>query len=190
MKMALSCPICGKPRGFFAVLFEGARHPACIRQREEEKKRAFEAMKAQIEKGEFKNLNDQADVLLDPKETCLVIIRGCSRALFYPVLVGKLVHHPLSTESRSDGLERKDSGTLYVTDRRILFVGQGGSNVIALKKVLQCSVNRDALSIAIEGRSAASYFILEAGPTIEIAEKTIMKLASLIRSGAQITIRD
>jgi hypothetical protein len=198
------CPICGKRRNLLASLL--GTHRKCARiQAEEERRRREEIARAeaeaaakarqgmlqQINRGEFKNLNSQAEMLLNPGETCCMVVKGTSRADFYPRIAGRparAIRGALASDLRVDGLVRKDIGTLHVTTERVCFVGRGGARTMPLKKVVQCELEGDAIHLSVEGRAAASYFILEYGATVELAAAAIRKLASMARSNEKPTI--
>ena len=164
------------------------REAQAKRQREELDR---QQLRQHVERGEFRSLNDQAEMILDERETCCIIVRGCFRANFYPRMAGQRgrpVRGSTLGEWRVDGLVRRDRGTLHVTDRRLCFLGLGGATSIPIKKVVQCQAMNDALKILAEGRQSASYFILEPGPALEVFASAIAKLAELARSKRSITL--
>ena len=204
------CPICGKPRNLMVGVFAGASHTECVkaeaeRQRSETEQRRSEALareKAeedrrreqheklmrQITMGVFKSLNHEAEIMLDEGETCCVIIKGCWNTLFYPRAAGRVAPRQADrvttlTGIRVDGLKKIDWGTLYVTHKRICFVGQGGAKTLALKKLLQCETRNDVLHITAEGRASSSYFIIESQEALELTSASILKLAALAKAG-------
>lgn len=194
------CPICGKHRNLIAGLLAGAAHPECVeaqaqrhrteavarekaeadRQREQYRK-----LMAQISGGVFKNLNQGAEIMLQQGETCCVVIKGCWGTLFYPRAAGRVAP---GQPVRVDGLKKTDFGTLYITDKRICFVGQGGAKVLPIKKLLMCETYKDVLHLTPVGRTSSFYFIIESQHALELAGASIHKLAALTREGKKPTI--
>jgi hypothetical protein len=121
-------------------------------QEAEAKRKAHEITLQQFERGEFTRCNHQAKMLLDPGETCCVMVMAM-RADLYPGLVGlrgETFRAGLTAKLRPDGLIPKDAGTLHVTTQRVCFLRASGAKSIRLKKLIQCQVEGDALHIGVE----------------------------------------
>ncbi|MGH7171017.1 MAG: hypothetical protein ACRELG_12125 [Gemmataceae bacterium] len=142
---------------------------------------SFESVMQMIRNGTLPAIDAQCDMILGPGESCYWIIEGCWNAWFYPGLVGRAGLVLQGTEwvsVRPDALVKKHLGTLYVTNRRICFVGTGRTAELPLKKVIQCTAQGDAVHISSKGRVTNLHFILEPGPAVALAQAVISKLAS------------
>ena len=189
------CPICGKPRNLVASLFAGATHPQCAKAQEqrlraeaaarqraeaERQREQYQQLAAQISAGVFKNLNREAEIFVEQGETCLAVIKGCWCTLFYARAAGRVAP---GQAIRVDGLKKSDFGALYVTDKRICFVGKGGAKVLPIKKLLMCETYNDVLHLTPAGRASSSYFIMESKEALELTAACIRKLMALARDG-------
>ena len=205
------CPICGKHRNPVAGILAGRAHPECLRAQASERKRVEESDRRdiygrlvrvvaavcarkredrnriirKIESGTFKNLTSQAKMILNEGEICCVIIKVCWSTLFYPRAAGRVM--PGQT-IRFDGLKEKDLGTLYITNKRVCFIGKGGAKALSLKKLLQCETRGDVLHLTAEGRASSSYFIIESPQALELTGVAIRKLAAMAKAGQKLII--
>jgi hypothetical protein len=152
-----------------------AREKAEAGRRREE----HEKLMAQIARGVFKNLNHEAEIMLDEGETCCGIVKGCWSTLFYPRAAGRAAP---GQAVRVDGLKKSDWGTLHVTNKRICFVGRGGAKALAIKKLLQCETHNDVLHVTAEGRAFSLYFIIDSQEALELMAASIRKLAALAKT--------
>lgn len=146
----------------------------------------FQRLMQMIAEGRLPTLDTQCDIVLAPGENCYGIIKGCWLAYFYAGLVGRAGRVLQGTEwvpVRPDALIKKHLGTLYVTSRRVCFVGPARTAELPLGKVIQCSVQDDAIHISSKGRLTNIHFILEPGPTVALTQALISKLASDAQRG-------
>ena len=67
-----------------------------------------------------------------------------------------------SSESHEE-LKQIDSGTLLLTNKRIIFVGDKRSKTIKLEKIIQVEPYKDAVRVAFEGRKKPLYFTVSDG---------------------------
>jgi hypothetical protein len=146
----------------------------------------FRRLMQMIAEGTVPALDAQCDIILAQGENCYGIVKGCWLAYFYPGLVGRAGRVLQGAEwvpVRPDALIKKHLGTLYVTNRRICFVGPARTAELPLGKVIQCSAQGDALHISSKGRVTNLHFILEPGPTVALTEALISKLSSDAQRG-------
>ena len=135
-----------------------------------------------MNKGEFQVFDNHAEILLEHDEHCLAVVKGCDLASPNPHLEDNeaLVEAASGTPGgRPDGLVKKDIGSLFVTDRRVSFLGVINSRTIQLEDVVEVNYSDDALMIVQEGGRAPYYFILNPARRVEIAAAVIRKLSDL-----------
>lgn len=135
-----------------------------------------------INKGEFKAFDNQAEILLENDEHCLAVVKGCDMAGPHPHLEDdEALAEAVGSApgARTDGLVKKDRGSLFVTDRRVSFLGIINSRTIPLQGVVEVNYSDDALMIVEEGGRAPYYFILNPARRVEIAAAVIRKLSEL-----------
>jgi hypothetical protein len=158
-----------------------AEHLRQEKEKEQQREQFFKHAMDLIERGEFRELPVPTEVVLQPEEKCYGQVRGCCRAQLYPTMVGRRARPIGSSEVRHDGIVRKERGDLFVTQRRVFFVGPVASFEISLKRVLECSVAGDVLYIAVSGRSSGVRFIVPDAQYIQLVAALIRKLALLSR---------
>ena len=139
-------------------------------------------MLEQIGEGKFKDLSRQAEMILDEGESCCVVVKGCWNALYYASAAGRVMPGQII---RSDGLRKKDCGTLHITDKRVCFVGRAGAITVQLRKLLRCDVTGDAIHFIREGRRSAAHFIVESQDAIEVLRAATLKLAEMAKAGVK-----
>jgi hypothetical protein len=137
---------------------------------------------ARIALGVFKNLNQEAEMMLDEGEACCAMVRGCWGAVFYPRAAGRVAP---GQAVRVDGLKKTDWGTLHVTNKRVCFVGRGGAKALPMKKLIQCETHGDVLHVAAEGRASSSYFIVDSQEALDFVAAAIRKLAALAKANKE-----
>lgn len=191
-----SCSICRKRLSVVDALLSRKVHPKCLRERnlaeaeaarrrrEAEAKAAFEAAERKhraemedAEAGRFPRV--ETDIVMEADEQCHYS-KPRTLATFHERLFGKTVRKIGAVERRDDGLVPRDQGRLYVTNRRVCFVGKAKSLSLQLKKVLRCEQegdDLDAMLINMEGRAQPTHFIFEDDWDVEVIQAAIHRLA-------------
>ena len=174
----MKCEICGKTKGFLAS-FTGVSHVQCDTM----------PVFRQIDRGEFRSFDDDAEILLEHDEHCLAVVKGCAMAdpQAEPVEVQAEAASP-DKEARKDGLVTRDVGSLFVTNRRMAFMGTFDARTIPLGTIVDIRHTHDTLMIVAGERQAASYFIMTSPRRIEITAAVIKKLAELLNTNQKPTV--
>ncbi|HEV2495359.1 MAG TPA: hypothetical protein VG204_20060 [Terriglobia bacterium] len=176
----LKCDVCGKATGLLAALMR-VSHVEC----------ATMPILKQIDRGEFRSFDDQAEILLEHDEHCLAFVRGCEMADPDPALAEN--EAPEATLSstpglRPDGLVSQGIGLLHVTDRKICFMGHFNSRTIPLGKIVEVRNQADVLAVVAGDHRLTSYFILESPRRVEITAAAVRKLTELARTNQKPTV--
>ena len=176
----MKCEVCGKTKGFLASL-TGVSHAQCDTM----------PVLRQIDRGEFRSFDDDAEILLENDEHCLAVAKGCALAdpQTEPAEVGKGNGTPgPGSEARQDGLVTRDVGSLFVTNRRMAFMGTFDARTIPLGAIVDIRHTHDTLMIVAGERQAASYFIMTSPRRLEITAAVIKKLAELLNTNQKPTV--
>lgn len=178
------CPHCGKEMGLWAALVGQQFHEICrqqaqakiqaagiqaARQKESERianekgrREWLDSIWKSIEGGNFPTVNPGGGFLPEMDETCHFSISGVKRATFFPQVLGSpRPHFTWEGIIRSDGYLPKEEGTLHITNRRLAFLGVGGTVNLLLAKLLQASCSRDVATFAVSNRTSAVHFVLD-----------------------------
>ncbi|HLW78421.1 MAG TPA: hypothetical protein VKU44_02380 [Terriglobia bacterium] len=168
----LKCDVCGRPTGFWGT-FSRVSHDQCTTI----------PTAHHINQGQFQSFDNKAEILLEHDEHCLAVVKGCDLAGPHPHLADNeaLVEAASACgAAREDGLVKQDTGSLFVTDRRVSFLGVFKSTTIPLEGVIEVNHSDDALMIVEDGGRAPSYFILNPARRVEITALAIRKLTDLV----------
>jgi hypothetical protein len=174
----LKCDVCGRPTGLIAALLR-VSHDEC----------ATMPLLKQIDRGEFKSFDDEAEILLEHDEHCLTLVRGCEMA--GPSPEGEDLPEAAAGSKpgpRPDGLVSQGAGLLHVTDRKICFMGRFNSKTVPLAKVVEVRHQADALAVVAGDHRLTSYFILESPRRAEVTAAVIRKLTELAQTNQKPTV--
>lgn len=172
----LKCEVCGKPTGFLAALMR-VSHVEC----------ATMPVLKQIDRGEFKSFDDQAEIILEHEEHCLALVRGCEMADPQPQSENQAPAEG-SPGAQPGGLVSQGLGLLHVTDRKICFMGRFNSRTIPLTKLVEVRLQSEALVVVAGDHRAVSYFILESPRRAEVTAAVVRKLAELAQTNQKPTV--
>ena len=169
----LRCEVCGKSTGLLGSI-RGVSHAQC------ETMPAFR----QIDRGEFKSFDDDAEILLEHDEHCLAVVKGC--AMLEVSLEGaEDARGPAAghnSKATAEGLVKKEVGSLFVTDRRIAFMGRFNATTILLSKIVDIRYSNDVLTIVAGEGQSASHFGMASPRRLQITAAVIKKLAELFNT--------
>jgi|GEM_PF-6119946 len=172
----LKCEVCGKATGLLAALMR-VSHVEC----------ATMPVLKQIDRGEFRSFDDQAEIILEHDEHCLALVRGCEMADPQPESENEVPAEG-SPGARPDGLVSRGIGLLHVTDRKICFMGRFNSRTILLTQLVEVRHQSEALIVVAGDHRAVSYFILESPRRVEVTAAVIRKLAELAQTNQKPTV--
>ena len=168
----LKCEVCGKSTGLLASI-RGISHAQC------ETMPVFRG----IDRGEFKSFDDDAEILLEHDEHCLAVVKGCAMVGFAPEAEdarGAAAGH--DSKATAEGLVKKEVGSLFVTDRRVSFMGTFDARTILLSTIVDIRCSNDILTIVAGERQSASHFSMASPRRLQITAAVIKKLAELFNT--------
>ncbi len=168
----LKCEVCGKSTGLLASI-RGVSHAEC------ETMPVFR----QIDRGEFKSFDDDAEILLEHDEHCLAVVKGCAMVEAPPEAVEDARGAPgHDSKDTAKGLVKKEVGSLFVTDRRISFMGTFNARTILLSTIVDIRYSNDILTIVAGVGQSASHFSMASPRRLQITAAVIKKLAELFNT--------
>ncbi|HKS97708.1 MAG TPA: hypothetical protein VJV74_16455 [Terriglobia bacterium] len=141
----------------------------------------------QIDRGEFRSFDDEAEILLEHEEHCLALVRGCEMA-DVQAENGAQAADPPAPAGRPEGLVSQGFGLLHVTDRKVCFMGRFNSRTIPLVKVVEVRHQSEALVVVAGEHRSVSYFILESPRRAEVTAAVVRKLAELAQTNQKPTV--
>lgn len=171
-----NCQVCGKPAGWWGSLRSISRSDC----------KPFPA-DLEVNRGEFRSFDNDAQVL-EHEEHCLAVVKRC-RLVEFPVDPADYRSTPASERARvrPDGLVEKDLGCLFITNRRVSFMGLSESRTIPLNDVLEILRSADTLTITTDTNRVV--FVLDSPGRLDAAAAVINKLAELLQNNQEPLIR-
>lgn len=167
----LKCEVCGKTKGLLASVM-GVSHAQCDTM----------PVFRQIDRGEFKSFDDDAEILLEHDEHCLAVVKGCALVEAPPEAAGD------DSKATAEGLGKKEVGSLFVTDRRISFMGTFDARTILLSTIVDIRYSNDILTVVAGEGQSASHFSMASPRRLEITAAVIKKLAELFNTNQRPTV--
>ena len=169
------CNVCGKPGGWWGS-FRHVSHAEC----------ETVPLLRQIDRGEFRCFDDDAQIILDHDEHCLAVVKGCRLADLPPdPKDGAAVSD--RAEAGANGRADKVSGALFITDRRIAYMGRFEARTIPLAGLVEVQHSTDAL-ILVAGADRTFFFVIAPPRRLEVTAAVIRKLAALAQARQKPTL--
>jgi hypothetical protein len=169
------CNVCGKPAGWWGS-FKHVSHAECETL----------PLLRQIDRGEFRCFDDDAQILLDYDEHCLATVKGCRLADLPPDHKDVAAVSDRS-EAGANGRADKGSGALFITDRRIAYMGRFEARTIPLAGVVEVQHSTDTL-ILVAGADRTFFFVITPPRRLEVTAAVIRKLAALAQAHQKPTV--